>query len=431
MVTDEPGTAYRAERVACPDCGLIQRLPRRAAPEVVECARCERVLSGRAAGRVDLPLALATCALLLLIPASLAPLLSVSTLGATREGWMYAGIQAFTRQGYWELASLVLVCALALPFIYTGALIWVLGSLQFRRERARESATLGWLYRWMLQLRPWMMIEVFLIGGFVAYTRIDAVASVEVDVGGWCLLASTFALLLALTQVDDRTVWGALHPHAEETPGLDDSVDHGRTTVLARSGPLACITCDLLVPASAEGKRCPRCRARLHRRKPDAFRRTLALLLAGYLLYIPANLLPVLTLVQVGSVERNTIMSGVFELIHNDLWPLAVIVFVASIVLPLTKLLGLTWMLLAIQLRSGFLLQTRTRLFRTIDLIGRWSNIDVFMGAVLVSVLQFGALSSIHAGPGLVAFAAVVVITMFATLTFDARLMWDAARSRP
>jgi paraquat-inducible protein A len=134
--------------------------------------------------------------------------------------------------------------------------------------------------------------------------------------------------------------------------------------------------------------------------------------------------------VQVGSVEHNTIMSGVLELIHNDLWPLAVIVFVASIVLPLTKLLGLTWMLLAIQLRSGFLLQTRTRLYRTIDLIGRWSNIDVFMGSVLVAVLQFGALTSIHAGPGLVAFAAVVVITMFATESFDARLMWDAARGR-
>jgi paraquat-inducible protein A len=226
-------------------------------------------------------------------------------------------------------------------------------------------------------------------------------------------------------------VWAALRPSPEETSAREEPEDHTRTSILARSGPLACITCDLIVPASAEGSLCPRCGARLHRRKPDAFRRTLALLLAGYLLYIPANLLPVLTLVQVGSIERNTIMSGVFELIHNNLWPLAVIVFVASIVLPLMKLLGLTWMLLAIQLRSAWLLQTRTRLFRTIDLIGRWSNIDVFMGSVLLAVLQFGALTSVRAGPGLVAFAAVVVITMFATMSFDARLMRDAARSRP
>jgi paraquat-inducible protein A len=409
----------------------MQRLPRTAAPGVVECARCKRVLSGRAAGRVDLPLALAACALLLLFPALLAPLMSVSTLGALREGWMYSGVRVFTQQGYWELAGLVLVCAVALPFIYMGALIWVLGHLHFRRERARESALLGWLYRWVIHLRPWMMIEVFLIGGFVAYTRIDAVASVELDIGGWCLLASTFALLLALTQVDDRTVWAALGPHEDKAFASNESEDHARTSILVRGGPLACTTCDLIMAASAEGTKCPRCSAPLYRRKPDAFRRTLALLLAGYLLYIPANLLPVLTLTQVGSIEHNTIMSGVFELIHNDLWPLAIIVFVASIVLPLTKLLGLTWMLLAIQLRSGFLLHTRTRLFRTIDLIGRWSNIDVFMGSVLVAVLQFGALTSVRAGPGLVAFAAVVIITMFATLTFDARLMWDAARGRP
>jgi paraquat-inducible protein A len=389
------------------------------------------VLSGRAAGRVDLPLALASCALLLLIPATWYPLMSVSTLGAVREGWLYSGIPGFTHQGYWELATLVLTCALALPYIYMGALVWVLGSLHFRREWAQQNGTLGSLYRWVLMLRPWMMIEVFLIGGFVAYTRIDAVASVEVDLGGWCLIASTFALLFALTQVDDRTVWGALHPHGVEPPLRENPEDHALTSILVRGGPLACTICDLIVPASAEGKKCPRCSARLHRRKPDAFRRTLALLLAGYLLYIPANLLPVLTLTQVGSVEHNTIMSGVFELIHNDLWPLAVIVFVASIVLPLMKLLGLTWMLLAIQLRSGFLLHGRTRFYRMIDLIGRWSNIDVFMGSVLVAVLQFGALTSIHAGPGLVAFAAVVVITMFATESFDARLMWDAARGRP
>jgi paraquat-inducible protein A len=427
--TDAPGAAHPAERVACPDCGLIQRLPRLLGREVVECARCERVLSGRAAGRVDLPLALASCALLLLFPAAFAPLLSVSTLGAVREGWLSSGVYTLAHQGFPQLATLVFICAVALPFVYTGALIWVLGNLHFAREPARQRASLGRLYRWVLELRPWMMIEVFLIGGFVAYTRIDAVADVEVDVGGWCLLAATFALLLALTQVDDRTVWSALAPADDDSsPREQPAEGFMRTSVLARSGPLACTICDLIMPASAEGTPCPRCQARLQRRKPDAFRRTLALLLAGYLLYIPANLLPVLTLTQVGSIEHNTIMSGVFELIHNDLWPLAVIVFVASIVLPLMKLFGLTWMLIAIQLRTARWLHTRTRLFRTIDLIGRWSNIDVFMGSVLVSVLQFGALTSVRPGPGLVAFAAVVVITMFATLTFDARLMWDAAR---
>lgn len=412
---DPPRAVGTAEHAACPDCGLLQRLPSLSRPAVIECARCGHVLVSRTAGRVDLPLALALCALLLLAPAVASPLMSVSTLGAQRESWLSTGAQTLGAEGFRSLGALVLACGIVLPLVYAGALVWVLGMLHFSPGRARESARLGWLYRWVLLLRPWMMLDVLLIGAFVAYTRLEAVASVDINAGGWCLMGATFVLLLALTQLDDRTVWSALPPRVDPP----------------QPGALACTTCDLIVANAAPGSHCPRCYAPLHRRKPDALRRTVALLLAGYVLYIPANLLPVLTVVRFGDVERNTILSGVFELVRNDLWPLAVIVFVASIVLPLTKLIGLTWMLIAIRLRSSRRLIARTRLFRTIDLIGRWSNIDVFMGSVLVGLLQFGALTSVRAGPGLLAFAAVVVITMFATITFDPRLMWDAARRAP
>src|SRR5581483_1859919 len=185
--------------------------------------------------------------------------------------------------------------------------------------------------------------------------------------------------------------------------------------------------CDLIVAPDAT--RCPRCHASLAVRKPHSLQWTAALVAAGYLLYVPANLLPVLTTVRLGREEHNTILSGIIELARNDLVPLAVIVFAASIVLPIVKLFGLTWMLLAIRSRSGLYLVGRTRLYRVIDAIGRWSNIDVFAVAVLVALLQFGELTAVHAGNGLVAFAAVVVITMIATMVFDARLMWDAARS--
>ena len=410
-------------RIACRDCGLVQGVPRIPARHVVECGRCGRVLITRAVGRVDLPLVLATCALLLLLASSFAPLLSVSTLGAERESGLLTGIRVFAAQGFPELGVLVLICAVVLPFMFLLALVWVLGSIHFRATSGRY---LGPLYRWVGTIRPWMMLEVFLVGGFVAYTRIQQVATVEVDAGGWCMIAATFATLLALTQLDDRTVWDAL-------PIVNDGVNDGASDAdTDRARPtIACTACDLIVSASAAHASCPRCQAGLHARKPDAFRRTGALLIAGYLLYIPANLLPVTTLDGVGGVERHTIMSGVFELIDNNLWPLALIVFVASIVLPLLKLLSLTWMLLAIRLRTAYLIGTRTRLYRTIDAIGRWSNIDVFMGSMLVALLQFGALTTVRAQPGLVAFAAVVVLTMVATETFDSRLMWDAAAESP
>jgi len=191
---------------------------------------------------------------------------------------------------------------------------------------------------------------------------------------------------------------------------------------------VGCTVCDLLV--SEHSTHCPRCEGRLRVRKPDSFRRTLAFVVAGYLLYIPANTLPVLTIIRFGKEDPNTILSGVMELIHNHLWPLAVIVFSASIVLPLLKLFSLTWMLIATRRRSEHMLVGRTKLYRMIDLVGRWSNIDVFMVSVLVAILQFGVLTSVHAGKGLIAFGAVVIITMFATTFFDCRLLWDAPARR-
>jgi paraquat-inducible protein A len=176
------------------------------------------------------------------------------------------------------------------------------------------------------------------------------------------------------------------------------------------------------------GDACPRCGAALHHRKPYAFRITAALVAAGFMLYIPANALPVLTLVSFGNEQSNTIITGVLELIHNRLWPLALIVFLASIVVPLLKLCGLTWMLLATLQGSPRLLIARTRFFRLIDTVGSWSNIDVFVAAVLVGLLQFGSLAQARAGEGLTAFAAVVILTMIATRTFDTRLMWDASQ---
>ena len=398
-----------ASAIACRDCGLIQGVPQVPARHVVECTRCGRVLITPTVGRVDLPLALAACAVLLLIASALAPLLSVSILGAERQGGLLTGVRVFTAQGFPELGTLVLVCAVLLPFVFLLALVWVLGCIHFGATHRRE---LGRLYRYIGFIRPWMMLEVFLVGGFVAYARVQQVATVEVNAGGWCFIAATFATLLALTQLDDHTVWDVLP---------------GRRRPLKAGPLLACPSCDLILPVSDADHDCPRCRARLHRRKPDALRRTAALLIAGYLLYIPANLLPVTQLDGAGGLEDHTIMSGVFELIHNNLWPLALLVFVASIVLPLMKVLSLTWMLIAVRLRTAHLLRARTRLYRTIGAIGRWSNIDVFMGSVLVAVLQFGALTTVRAEPGLVAFAAVVVITMVATEVFDPKEMWDVA----
>ncbi|MGH8181670.1 MAG: paraquat-inducible protein A [Steroidobacteraceae bacterium] len=413
-------TAERQVSVACPDCGLVQRLPALGRGHIAECRRCGRVLAGAATGRVDAPLALALAALLLLIPATVEPLLSVASHGAARTSWLASGITGLWHEGFAALAVIVGAFCLAFPYIYLIALVAVLVTL-----RLDGRARLGPTFRWIMRLRPWTMLEIFLVGCFVAYSRLRLVVGVEVLAGGWCLIGATLALLLALTQLDERTVWEVLPLRRARQYSRWHSGRHAT----GRGDParaIACTACELLVSDAHAGGACPRCGAALHERKPFAFRATAALVAAGFLLYIPANALPVLTLVSFGNEQSNTIITGVLELIRNRLWPLALIVFLASIVVPLLKLCGLTWMLLATYQGSPRTLIARTRFYRLIDTVGSWSNIDVFVASVLVALLQFGAIAQARAGPGLTAFASVVILTMIATRTFDTRLMWDA-----
>ena len=415
-------TAENQARVACPDCGLVQRLPPRRRRYVVECRRCARLLAGTATGRVDAPLAFALAALLLLIPATVEPMLSVASHGAERTCWLWSGIVGLWQEGFAPLAVIVGAFCVAFPYVYLAALIAALAAL-----RLGARAHIGAVFRWIMRLRPWMMLEIFLVGCFVAYSRLRLVVGVHVLAGGWCLMAATGALLLALTQLEERTVWEVLplrcaRPYSRwhSSPHAGERGEQGQA--------IACTACELLVTGAHAGGACPRCGAALHHRKPYAFRVTAALVAAGFMLYVPANALPVLTLVSFGDEQSNTIITGVLELIHNRLWPLAIIVFLASIVVPLLKLCGLTWMLLATLQGSQRTLLARTRFFRFIDTVGSWSNIDVFVASVLVGLLQFGAIAQARAGGGLVAFAAVVILTMIATRTFDTRLMWDASQ---
>ncbi|HEY4972093.1 MAG TPA: paraquat-inducible protein A [Steroidobacteraceae bacterium] len=398
-----------AELIGCADCGLVQLLPPVPADALAECVRCKRAFAPPARGSIDTALALTVTAVLLLLPAALLPLMRLSSFGVQRRNWLPTGVEALWNDGYVSLSAVVFVFSIAIPFAYLGLMTWVLAGIRLGPE-----ASLGKLFRWTAALRPWVMIEVYLVGCCVAYTRLESVGTVEVGAGGWCLLAATLAAVLASLKLDEQSVWDALPP---------------RNSLNAPKQPISCETCELMIDVALEHSACPRCGARIRRRKPDAMGRTLALVITGYLLYVPANLLPVLSIERFGRDDPSTIVGGVHELITSGLWPLAVIVFTASVVVPLIKLFGLTLMLVMTRRRSRRWLVGRTRMYRFIDRIGRWSNIDVFMISILAALLQFGTLTSLRPQPGAIAFAAVVVITMLASRCFDARVMWDASGS--
>lgn len=209
----------------------------------------------------------------------------------------------------------------------------------------------------------------------------------------------------------------------------------GSYPTAARVSLISCHACHQLSRFSVRSTNgeaiCPRCEAHIHLRKPHSISRTWALLIAAYIMYIPANLLPVMTVISFGKGEADTILSGVKELIHAGMWPIALLVFFASITVPVLKLLVLTYLLLSVQYHSQWRPKERTVLYRITEVVGRWSMIDIFMISILIALVKLEAVATIEPGPGAISFAAVVILTMFAAMSFDPRLIWDRLEEKP
>jgi paraquat-inducible protein A len=200
-----------------------------------------------------------------------------------------------------------------------------------------------------------------------------------------------------------------------------------------RAGLLLCPSCGILnrrasAPRAEGHPACAGCGSTMRARKPRSLSRTLALLLAACILYAPANLLPILETSSEFGSQRDTIMSGVVYLWASGSWPLAVLIFTVSICIPLAKLLALGFLLFSVHRRWSVARLQRARLYRIVEKVGRWSMTDVFVAAIVSTLVQLQGLATVKAGPGVVAFGAVVVLTLLATHTFDPRLIWDPDR---
>ena len=185
-----------------------------------------------------------------------------------------------------------------------------------------------------------------------------------------------------------------------------------------------CHTCGQACPLADAS--CFRCNAPLHRRKPDSLARTWALLLASMICYIPANLMPVMYTDIFGSGSENTIFSGIMEFWHAGEWDLALLIFIASVAVPCMKFLVLGTLLITCQRRSRWAMRERSKLYRLIEVVGYWSMLDVLVVALIAALVQFRSLSTIDPRMGILFFGLVVVLTMFAAMSFDPRLIWDA-----
>jgi paraquat-inducible protein A len=371
------------------------------------CPTCDNRLERTRGRGVAGAFVCAVVTLALLVPANVLPLMTVTMLGVHRQSRLGSGVILLWAHHWVIVAALVAAYAVVLPFARFGILSVVLGSVLL----GARPAWLGRAFRWTQHLDLWAMPDVFLIGCAVGYSRVAANLPVAIGIGGICFILAAFGCMLSRASLDRRTVWRAIGGE--------------RTAPERGAAVISCTVCDLVVVGEAEGTRCPRCGLRLAARKPDAVVITVALAIAGFALYLPANIYPMSTAMQMGRLVPHRIVDGVRELAQAGLWPLAILITCTSIAIPLLKLAGLGWFVLTLRQRSRKHLVFKTKLYRAIDEIGRWSNVDVFTIAVFLPLLQFGSIASTHAGIGAPAFILVVALTMIASRAFDPRLMWD------
>ena len=399
----------------CPGCGLFQMVPALPPGAIAQCIRCPTLLRRTTIHRLDHIVALTLAALVLLAVMCATPLMSVDKAGIFHVANLFSGPQELVRQDMAPLAAVILFVTVVAPLGKLFGILYVV----IRAHEARPPSHLRRVFALAERLRPWSMLEVFVLGVFVAYSKLGGLVEIGLRTGVYALLALTILLVWVDSALDREKVWERLDRRGPLTVPL------GRT-----ADAVGCETCGLVSVPAVDDRHCPRCDSVLHRRRPDSVARTWALVIAAAVLYVPANIYPVLTVMQLGAGIPNTILGGVEELVRDRQYPLAALVFFASILVPMLKLVGLSTMLVATQTgRSGWL-RDRTRLYHVVRFIGRWSMIDIFMESLLGALVTFGALITIEPGVGALAFCAVVILTMFAAETFDPRLMWDAAEAR-
>ena len=414
----------------CHDCGLVQVMPDAPPGDTIRCCRCHSKLRTTRADPLGAATACTVASLCLYVVALAFPLMTLDLRGRVHTVDILTGPANLL--GSASVLSIVGAVVLFASVLMPGVIIGANLMLFWGARQEPVARIVPHLLRLQQKFRPWSMVEVYMLGIFVAWSKLISLAHVELDPAIFALAAIMVLMIASDAAFDSRAVWDRIGMERGTFGAALHEPPHDEARVICCHGCELVLACDDGadgLPPGLEGERCPRCHTSLLRRKPDSLRRTTMLLIGSAILYLPANVLPVLTFTRLGQGEPSTILAGVEELYEGGMLPLALLVFFASITVPCLKVVSLAAMVWMTHRRSSSLLLDRTRLFRIVDFIGRWSMIDVFMISILVALVRFGFLANVEADPGCVAFALVVVLTIFAANSFDPRLMWDAAEA--
>ncbi|MFN0185307.1 MAG: paraquat-inducible protein A [Aquabacterium sp.] len=398
--------------VVCGECDAVYQRPVLASRDVARCRRCGAVLGRGHFLRADGQAALALASLVTFFIASLSPIVDLELQGVRTTATLWQATRLTWEAGEPGVALLSAATAFVFPLAVILLRLWVLMPLALRPAAAVDMPRLVPALRALHVLLRWSMVEVFMLGVLIAVVRSAGATSIVLGPGLFAYAVLT-VLLTALQASGLHGLWQMLRPEPAAPTAPAAALRH-------------CACCGLVsaVAADAGAAACPRCGYTLHTRKPDSLQRTWAWLATAALLYVPANLLPVMTTQSVLGQGSHTLVGGIHELWVAGSWELAVIVFVASIAVPLLKMGALGLLAACARQRSRWRQVERARLYRLVETVGHWSMLDVFVVVLLVGMVHFGIIATVAPEVGLLAFGAVVVATMLAADAYDARLTW-------
>lgn len=365
------------------------------------CARCHTRLQKGETIHSQGEMAVAIAALILFFPAQYFPLVEINLLGENFTSNIFACSFSLFKEGFIFPAILTFFCTTFAPFCFVLAVLFAQWGLLNRKFLFIKCST------WILKVfRNWVMLDVFVVALAITSFKVTDYADFYIKTGIFYFIGFQFFLILLVIKVDVHRYWRIWQPRQD----------------YHKKDQYYCYECHLSQPA---GTHCVRCHSKLHKRKPFSLQHTSALLLSALVCFLPANLLPMTIILSNGKRLTDTIFSGVITLCNIGSYGIAAVIFTASILVPFIKIIGLSFILLKIRYYPNKYKLFSMKVYRFIKFIGKWSMMDVFVVALMMTLLDRGQILDFVPGSGATAFALVVFLTMLATESLDTRLIWD------
>lgn len=399
--------------ILCPQCDLLVAIPEIAVGQKAKCPRCHTTLTSRWKEPRRRPIAYAVSALFMLLLSNLFPFVNMKVAGLGSEVTLIQIPQVLVSDDYASMASLFMILVQLMPAL---GMIFIIILCQGTSIPSHWQISIARNY---FRLKAWCMVEIFLAGVLVSFVKLMAYGDVGVGTSFYPFVLFCILQLRAFQCTDRYWIWQQVAP----APKLEMPLRVGESGL--SQGLRSCHCCMAILPV--DQKQCGRCDTSGHARRKNSLQWTMALLITSIFLYIPANLLPIMITQVLGTPMPSTIMAGVVLLWSEGSYPVAMVILIASIMVPTLKMIAIGWLCWDANSNKEIDRERLHVIYEVVEFVGRWSMIDVFVIAVLSALVRMGQLMSIYPDIGALLFASVVILTMFAAMTFDPRLIWDRA----